>query len=330
MLFSNTNGAEKVSFQEALIKGAAPNDGLYTITKDEIPYIRAGQILDMAGKPYWRIAFEVLWPYLEGEITEVALARILKEAYDEKIIPVPIQHVVDNTHILWLTQGPTSSFKDFAARFFARMLNYFAGRLGIKLIVVVATSGDTGPAIADSLLGLDNIAVVVLYPGSNIYLEQRRQMATLFGNVYAVEVDDADFNLCQDMAVRLMGDKKFAWETFNNESIFISANSISLGRLLPQMVFPFYAYSRVAVVMEKIIISIPSGNFGDMVGSVIAKMMGLPIEKIIVAVNENDEFERFMKNREYTITATKKTSSSAMDVNNPNNFPRLVFTEVTW
>lgn len=323
-MFYNTNDkAERVTFQEALLRGQAPNFGLYTIDRGSVPQISIKQILNMRSEPYWQIAYEVLRPFLVGEISEKNLISILKDAYDETVIPAPIQRVIGQTYIMWLTQGPTSSFKDFAARFFARMLNHFAGKLGIKLIVVVATSGDTGPAIASSLAGLKNIAIIVLYPGKNIYAGQRKQMTTIQGNVFAVEVTNGDFNLCQDMAIKLMGDKQFAKEIFGNENIFTSANSISLGRLLPQIVFPFYAYSRVAQNGEKIIVSVPSGNFGDMVGSVIAMKMGLPIEKIIVAVNENDEYARFLKTGKYEIAVTKYTYSSAMDVNNPNNLPRL-------
>ncbi len=323
MLFINTNDKnERVTFQEALLRGQAPKSGLYTIDGEQIPKFSIDQITAMADKPYYQVATEVLWPYLASEIPEENFLSLLKDAYDETVIPVPIQLVVGRTYILWLTKGPTSSFKDFAARVFARALNYFAGKLGIKLIVVVATSGDTGPAIASSLAGLENIAIVVLYPAKNIYAGQRKQMTTIQGNVYAVEIANGDFNLCQDLAIRLMGDKEFAKEVFGNEKIFTSANSISLGRLLPQIVFPFYAYSQVAYG-EKIIISIPSGNFGDMMGSVIALKMGLPIDKIVVAVNENDEFARFLKTGEDKIASTRNTHSSAMDVNNPNNLPRL-------
>ncbi|MFH1583088.1 MAG: threonine synthase [Candidatus Falkowbacteria bacterium] len=324
MLFYNTNDkSERVTFQEALLRGQAPKSGLYTIDPGQIPKFSIGQIKAMEGWPYWLTAAKVLWPYLAGEISEYDFMSLIKDAYDETIIPVSIQYVIGRTYILWLTQGPTSSFKDFAARFFARTLNHYAGKLGIKLIVVVATSGDTGPAIASSLHGLNNVAVVALYPAKNISAGQRKQMTTIQDNVYAVEVANGDFNLCQDLAIRLMGDKEFAREVFGNENIFTSANSISLGRLLPQIVFPFFAYSRVARNGEKMIVSIPSGNFGDLVGSVIAMKMGLPIGKIIVAVNENDEFDRFMKSSRYKIAPTRSTYSSAMDVNNPNNLPRL-------
>ena len=324
MLFYNTNDKnERVTFREALLRGQAPNYGLYTIDRKLIPQIPMRQLLNMAEKPYWQIAHEVLLPYLGEEITANDLLGMVKDAYDEKAIPVTLENVVGKTYVLKLYGGPTSSFKDFAARFFAHALNYFAGKYGLKFIVVVATSGDTGPAIADAFWGLENVVVVVLYPGKNIYPNQRKQISTLHKNVFAVEVESADFNLCQDMAIRLMNDKKFAKEVFANENVFTSANSISLGRLLPQIVFPFYAYSRLPNIDSDIVVCVPSGNFGDVTGTFIAKKMGLPIKKIVVAVNENDEFVRFLKAGRYEIRATRQTPSSAMDVNNPNNLPRL-------
>ncbi len=324
MRFYNTaDRAKRVTFQTALLEGQAPNYGLYTINRHEIPWLSLDEINAMADQPYSQIADTVIWPYLMGEMPKKDFTALIEDAYDEKVIPVPIQHVVGNTYILWLTQGPTSSFKDFAARFFARALNYFAGRLGIKLIVVVATSGDTGPAIGSALFGLENIAVVIIYPAKNIYPGQRKQMSTLQGNVFAVEVVNGDFNLCQDMAIRLMNDKPFAKKIYGSENIFTSANSISLGRLLPQIVFPFYARSRIAKNDEKFVVSIASGNFGDMTGAAYAMKMGLPIDKIVVAVNENDEFARYLNTGEYIISPTRNTYSSAMDVNNPNNLPRL-------
>ena len=191
---------------------------------------------------------------------------------------------------MWLTKGPTCSFKDYAARFYARILNHFLKKRGLTRIVLVATSGDTGGAIADSLKGMSNAFVVVFYPQDSISAGQRRQMTTLGKNVFAVAVH-AEFDVCQQLAKYLMGDKKFAYEISKDEDIFTSANSISLGRQLPQMVYPFYGYSRMGLDgSEMMIPSIASGNFGDIMGTVLAKEMGLPVHPIICAVNENKVF----------------------------------------
>jgi threonine synthase len=247
----------------------------------------------------------------------------LDNAYDENEIPTEIEHVTGKTSIMWLTNGPTYSFKDYAARFFGRTLSYFLSRSGLKRIVAVATSGDTGGAVADALHGLERIDNIVFFPKGAVTERQRRQMTTLRGNVYAFEVN-GDFDVCQALAKRLLGDKEYARSLFDDPQRFTSANSISLGRLLPQAVYPFFAYSRIAQYKEPLIASVPSGNFGDMMGTVIAKTMGLPIEKIICGVNENDEFPEFLNNEEYVVKPSIRSPSSAMIVSNPSNFARLV------
>jgi len=207
---------------------------------------------------------------------------------------------------MWLTRGPTYSFKDYAARFFGRTLNYFLKKSDLRRVVAVATSGDTGGAVADALHGLERIDNVVFFPKGSVTERQRRQMTTLGGNVYAFEVN-GDFDVCQALAKRLLGDKEFAGELFKDPDRFTSANSISVGRLLPQAVYPFFAYSRVAEYDKPMIASVPSGNFGDMMGTVMAWEMGLPIAKIICGVNENDEFPEFLKTADYRVKPSKKS-----------------------
>ena len=190
-------------------------------------------------------------------------------------------------------------------------------------VVAVATSGDTGGAVADALHGLDSVDNVVFFPKGSITERQRRQMTTLHGNVHAVEVD-GDFDVCQALAKQLLGDKVFATTLFNDPDRFTSANSISVGRLLPQSVYPFFAYSRVAQYDEPMIASVPSGNFGDMMGTVLAREMGLPISKILCGVNENEEFPEFLRTEDYVVKPSVKSPSSAMIVSNPSNFARLI------
>ncbi len=321
--YSTNNKSERVSFETALMNGLASNYGLYMISRNDIPRISPDAMKAMKGMSYARIAYEVLLPFLQGEVDDADLRAMLDEAYDDAIIPTRVQHLTGKTHILWLTRGPTYSFKDYAARFFGRMLNYFLKKSGLKRVVAVATSGDTGGAVADALHGLDSVDNLVFFPKGSITERQRRQMTTLGDNIYAFEVN-GDFDVCQALAKRLLGDKRFAGELFHDTDRFTSANSISVGRLLPQSVYPFFAYSRVADYDEPMIASIPSGNFGDMMGTVLAREMGLPIERILCGVNENDEFPEFLRTETYLVKPSRKSPSSAMIVSNPSNFARLI------
>jgi threonine synthase len=323
ILYKSTNNPDdRVNFETALLRGLAPDYGLYTISREQIPMLSGSEIAGMKGKPYAEIALRVLSPYLLAEIPADALQAFLEDAYREDKIPTEIQHVTGRTHIVWLTKGPTYSFKDYAARFFARALNYFLGKRGLKKTVVVATSGDTGGAVADALHGLGNVDNIVFFPKGSISEGQRRQMTTLGQNIYAFEVK-GDFDVCQALAKNLLGNKTFAVEVFGESERFTSANSISVGRLLPQAVYPFYAYSRIADYPEPMLASIPSGNFGDMMGTVLAKAMGLPVSHILAGVNENTEFPEFLETGLYQVRPSVKSPSSAMIVSHPSNLARL-------
>ncbi|MFA5763976.1 MAG: threonine synthase [archaeon] len=322
--YYSTNSVDKkrVSFQEALLIGLAPDYGLYMVDRSEIPKFSIEEINAMKGKKYSQIAYEVLSKYLLEEISEEDLRPLLDDAYSEDKIPTIVQKANENTYILWLTKGPTYSFKDYAARFFGRTLNYFLGKKGLRRVVVVATSGDTGGAVADALYGLENVDNIVFFPKGSVSDGQRRQMTTLGKNVYAFEVN-GDFDVCQSLAKTLLGDKEFAGEVFGDKERLTSANSISLGRLLPQSVYPFFAFSQIDGI-EPFIASIPSGNFGDMMGTVLAKEMGLPVSKIVCGVNENKEFPIFLETGKYVVLPSVKSPSSAMIVSHPSNLARLI------
>ena len=221
------------------MNGLASEYGLYMISRKDIPKLSPEILKSMKGMPYAGIAYEVLNPFLRAEVREEDLRAMLADAYDERVIPTTLQHLTGKTHIIWLTQGPTYSFKDYAARFFGRMLSYFLKRSGKKRIVAVATSGDTGGAVADALHGLESVDNIVFFPKGSITERQRRQMTTLGDNVYAFEVN-GDFDVCQALAKRLLGDKPFAKVLFDDADRFTSANSISVGRLLPQAVYPVF------------------------------------------------------------------------------------------
>ena len=316
---TNSKEAKRVSFEEALLIGLAPDYGLYMVDRSEVPKFSKEELESLKGKKYSEIAYAVLSKYLLSEIPEKDLKELLDDAYADEKIPTNVQKVNDTTHIMWLTKGPTYSFKDYAARFFGRTLNYFLGKKDLRR-VVVATSGDTGGAVADALHGLDNVDNIVFFPKGSISDGQRKQMTTLMQNIYAFEVN-GDFDICQSLAKNLLGDKEFAKKVFDDEKRLTSANSISLGRLLPQSVYPFYAYSKIG---SEFVASIPSGNFGDMMGTMLAKEMGLPITKVICGVNENKEFPVFLKTGEYIVNPSVKSPSSAMIVSHPSNLTRLI------
>lgn len=321
--YSTNNVCERVNFETALLRGMGSNYGLYMIAREDIPKLKPEQIRDMRDMSYAEVAFTVLHPFLGAEIPDNELRVLLEDAYREDIIPTNIQSVTGGTHILWLTQGPTYSFKDYAARFFGRSLDYFLEKRGLNRTVLVATSGDTGGAVADALYGLANVENIVFYPKGSISEGQRRQMTTLGRNVYAVEVN-GDFDVCQALVKNLLSDKQFHHNVFGDQERLTSANSISIGRLLPQVVYPFFAYSRVTNGEEGIVASIPSGNFGDMMGTVIAREMGLPVSKIVCGVNENTEFPSFLRTGKYRVRPSRPSPSSAMVVNHPSNLARLI------
>ncbi len=320
---STNNHAERVGFETGLLRGLAPDYGLYMVARPDIPRLGVDRINAMRDMSYGEIAFQVLQPYLSAEIPDKDLAALLDDAYRVDKIPTEVQRVDEDTYIMWLTKGPTYSFKDYAARFFGRTLNYFLTRRRLRRVVLVATSGDTGGAVADALWGLESVDNIVFFPKGSISVGQRRQMTTLGENVHAFEVN-GDFDVCQALAKHLIGDRGFAESLFGDPGRLTSANSISLGRLLPQAVYPFFAYSRMTAGERGMVASVPSGNFGDMMGTVIAKAMGLPVSRILCGVNENREFADFLSTNSYVVAPSIPSPSSAMIVSHPSNLARLI------
>lgn len=311
--FFSTNGSsERIDFKGALLMGQAPDMGLYM--PDEIPTIPIEKLLKFPMMSYPDVAYEVVKPYLGDLITDEALKAILHDAYN---YDVPVEKVYNEKYILRLDRGPTCSFKDFAARLMARLMNYFLRQEGRNIIILTATSGDTGSAVAHAFYGLDNIRVVVLFPEKEVTERQRRQMTTLGGNIHPLEVE-GKFDDCQALVKQAFVDPDL--KNLN----LSSANSINIGRLLPQAVYYFYAYSRVSGNAEPVVFSVPSGNFGDLMGGLIAMKMGLPVHKFIAATNENDEFPKFMRTGTYEpIKPSKNCISNAMNVGHPSNLARV-------
>jgi len=314
-LYSTNLKAANASFSEALLKGIAPDRGLYMPV--ELPQFSKEEINAFSGMEYFEIAHEVIKKFLVGEIEDQELYELIKDAYNYE---VPLEKVVDNKFILRLDQGPTASFKDFAARMMGRLMNYYLTKQKRNLLILTATSGDTGSAIANAYYGLDNIKVVVLFPEKEVTSRQRKQMTTLGKNIQIISVD-GKFDDCQAMVKEAFADTDLDYLNLS------SANSINIGRLIPQTVYYFYSFAKLRKGSpdDDVIFSVPSGNFGDMMGGVLAMKMGLPIKKFVIATNENDVFPTFMKSGEYKIIEPSKNCiSSAMNVGHPSNMSRLI------
>jgi len=323
ILFHSTNGqAPAVNLRGAFHAGLAPDRGLYL--PEKFPQIAPDEIAAFARLPYHEIAFRVLSKFTGGIIPDQDLAAICRDAYN---FPIPLEKIHDRVFLMRLDQGPTASFKDFAAQMMARMFGHFLRDDGRQVTILTATSGDTGSAVAHAFHGVPGVRVIVLFPIAEVSVSQRKLMTTLRGNIRTVAVD-GKFDDCQAMVKRAFADPVLKHIPLS------SANSINIGRLLPQSVYYFYAASRIAKVgssrcavpaIEPMVFSIPSGNFGDAMGAVVAREMGLPVKKIIAPVNDNDEFPRFLASGRYEkISPSRNSVSNAMNVGHPSNLARLV------
>ncbi|MFC1502375.1 threonine synthase [bacterium] len=316
ILFYSTNlRAKAVPFRDALLKGIAPDGGLYM--PETIPVLSAEEILRFSDLDYYKIAFEVGRTFLRGQIPDDALEELVKDAYD---YPVPLENVYERKYVMRLDQGPTASFKDFAARMMGRLMQYYLQKEDRNLLILTATSGDTGSAIANAFYGLDNIQVTVLFPEKEVTARQRKQMTTLGKNVQILALD-AKFDDCQALVKQAFADSDLDYLNLS------SANSINIGRLIPQTIYYFYAFAKLRPRNkdDSILFSVPSGNFGDMMGGLLAYKMGLPVRRFIIATNENDEFPKFMATGNYEkIVPSRNCISSAMNVGHPSNLSRVV------
>ena len=313
LLYSTNLHSPDVSLKGALLQGQAPDKGLYM--PREIPRIPLDEIVGFRDKTYPEIAFAVLKRYTQSLIPDDELMRLCAECYNYE---VPLERVHDRCFLMRLDRGPTASFKDFAARMMARMMRYFLAQEGGELVILTATSGDTGSAVAHAFHNVDRISMVVLFPIKEVSDRQRKQMTTLGGNVTVIGVD-GQFDDCQALVKRAFTDPEMKRIRFS------SANSINIGRLLPQAVYYLYAWAKLQENNEAAIISVPSGNFGDICGGLIARQMGLPVSRFVIATNANDEFPKFVETGKYEkIVPSRVCISNAMNVGHPSNLPRLV------
>ncbi|MFA3792173.1 threonine synthase [Aliiglaciecola sp. SL4] len=308
-LFNLKDDSDQVNFAEAVKKGLGKNQGLY-FPKEFPKFENIQAILDM---PFVPRSVEILSQLIGDELPKAEIQGIVEKAF---AFGAPLAKVTDGIYSLELFHGPTLAFKDFGGRFMAHVLSVIAK--GEPITILTATSGDTGAAVAHAFHGLDNINVVILYPKGKISLLQEKLFTTLGDNIHTVAIED-DFDACQQLVKSSFDDVDVRQGLHLN-----SANSINISRLLAQVCYYFEAVSQLsAEERENVVISVPSGNFGNLTAGMIAKVMGLPIKRFVAATNSNDTVPRYLRTGEWDPKATVATLSNAMDVSQPNNWPRI-------
>ncbi|MBC3540285.1 threonine synthase [Rufibacter sediminis] len=312
--YSTNDYSSEMSFKEAVITGLPKDKGLFF--PREIPTLGEDFFESLPSLTLPEIAFEVLQPYVSPDISPEELRKICGEVFH---FPIPLVEVEKDIYALELFHGPTCAFKDVGARFMSRCLQLFA-EPDRPVTVLVATSGDTGSAVANGFLGLDNIDVVVVYPQQGVSEIQEMQFTTLGQNTSAVGIEGT-FDDCQALVKQAFSD-----EELNQKKNLSSANSINVARWLPQMVYYFHAWGqwkKQHPEATEITISVPSGNFGNLAAGLLAKQMGLPVTYFVAATNRNRMVPDYLETGHYAPAPSIATIANAMDVGNPNNFPRI-------
>jgi len=310
---STSRKAALTSLRGAVLRGLAPDGGLYMPV--EIARHSPEELEKFRRLPFTEVCFRVARPFASPDVPEEVLWQVVSEAIN---FPVNLVSLSPGLHILELFHGPTLAFKDFGARFMARLMGYFVRGETRTLTVLVATSGDTGSAVAHGFLCVPGIRVVILYPSKRISEAQEKQFTALGENITALEVAGS-FEDCQRLVKQAFSDAEL-----NKHTWLTSANSINIGRLLPQMFYHLAAYRQLPVASVPLIVSVPSGNFGNLTAGIFAKRIGLPVAKYVASTNANDVVPEYLRTGEFHPRAAQATYSNAMDVGNPNNFPRLL------
>lgn len=312
-LYSTNKISENVGFEEAIFRGLPPDNGLYMPTSiPELPLSFWDNVENLSLK---EIAFEICNCLIGDEIPAADLKKILDQAID---FEAPIVKVTENIYCLELFHGSSMAFKDFGARFMAAVMSYFLKKSERTINILVATSGDTGGAVAQGFFDKDNISVTILYPTGKVSDIQEKQLTTLGKNIKALEIDGT-FDDCQALVKKAFLDAELR-EKFN----LASANSINIARLIPQSFYYVAAYAALKKLGKKMVFSVPSGNFGNLTAGMLAMKMGMPIETFVAATNINKVVPVYLETGQYLpISPSESTISNAMDVGNPSNFPRM-------
>ena len=313
--YSTNKNAPDATLEEAVVKGLAADRGLYMPA--EIKKLPVSFFEEIDKLSFQEIAYRVADAFFGSDIPAETLKQIV---YDTLSFDVPAVKVKDGIYSLELFHGPTLAFKDVGARFMARLLGYFIRKEGKKQVnVLVATSGDTGSAVANGFLGVEGIHVYVLYPKGKVSEIQEKQFTTLGNNITAIEVNGT-FDDCQALVKSAFMDKEL-----NEHMQLTSANSINVARFLPQAFYYFYAYAQMKKLgkADNLVICVPSGNFGNITAGLFGKYMGLPVKRFIAANNRNDIFYQYLKTGIYSPKPSVATIANAMDVGDPSNFARI-------
>ncbi|MDI9278395.1 threonine synthase [Pantoea sp. EABMAA-21] len=320
-LYNLKDHNEQVSFAQAVKQGLGSQQGLFFPL--ELPEFELTDIDAMLEMDFVSRSSKILSAYIGDEIAAHQLAERVKNAF---AFPAPVAKVSADVACLELFHGPTLAFKDFGGRFMAQMLSYVSGA-DEQITILTATSGDTGAAVAHAFYGMENVRVVILYPQGKISPLQEKLFCTLGGNIETIAVE-GDFDACQALVKQAFDD-----EALKKAIGLNSANSINISRLLAQICYYFEAVAQLPQEQRnQLVVSVPSGNFGDLTAGLLAKSLGLPIKRFIAATNANDTVPRFLGNGEWLPNATVATLSNAMDVSQPNNWPRVeeLFRRKTW
>ena len=312
-LFSTNHNAKLVSYREAVMRGLPEDNGLYLPM--HIPELNPDFIKKLGDLSLQEIGFEVTRTLVGDEISDESIRKIVYESID---FDAPLNKVESNIYSLELYHGPTFAFKDFGARFMAKTISHFLLEEDKKITILVATSGDTGSAVANGFLSSPNVRVVLLYPSGQVSELQEKQLTSLGGNVTALEIQGT-FDDCQ-----IMVKQAFLDTALTGMINLTSANSINIARLIPQSFYYFYAYGKLAGQGKPVVFSVPSGNFGNLCGGILARKMGLPASGFVAATNANNVVPNYLATGKFIPRPSIHTISSAMDVGNPSNFPRIL------
>ena len=311
--YSTNNRSFRTSLKEAVLQGLAADNGLYM--PETIPVFPRDFFGSLHELDFRQIALAVAEKFAAEDIPATTLKRIVEETIQ---FDAPAVQINDNISSLELFHGPTMAFKDFGARFMSQLLRFFSAQEGRQIVILVATSGDTGSAVANGFLGVPGIRVVVLYPRGKVSDIQEKQFTTLGQNISALEVDGT-FDDCQRLVK-----SAFVDEDLRQSYFLTSANSINIARLIPQSFYYFYGYSRRSQRNKPVVFSVPSGNFGNLTAGLFAKRMGLPVRHFVAATNVNDVVPEYLLTGAMTPRPSRHTLSNAMDVGNPSNFARMM------
>jgi threonine synthase len=322
MKYISTRGnAPELTFEEVLLTGLASDGGLY-VPKD-VPTFSKEEIESWRDLPYAELAHKVIYPFVEGCVDSDALATILSEVYGgfgHKAV-APLQQIDHNEYVLELFHGPTLAFKDFALQTLGRLLDYVLERRHEKVVIMGATSGDTGSAAIEGTKACKNVDIFILHPHGKVSEVQRRQMTTVTGdNIYNIAIE-GNFDQAQDMVKASFGDQSF----LKGERKLVAVNSINWARIMSQIVYYFYSALNLGGPVRPMAYSVPTGNFGDIFAGYMAKKMGLPIEQLIIATNKNDVLHRLMSKNKYEVHPLMHTITPSMDIAVSSNFERLLF-----